>query len=114
MSRSQAHMKRMKRLPANGVGAPRRLTLPTKSGTATNGQTITGTNGTFRGKGAVITRQWVRQDAVTGRQTIIAGQTGATLVLGASDVGKKIRFQNTATIKRMSTKTQSTPTATVV
>jgi hypothetical protein len=78
------------------------------------GETITGTNGTFKGSGTVtITRQWVRQ-AADGRQTVISGQTGATYVLAEADEGKTIVFQNTGTDSAgRATKSQSTPTAAV-
>jgi hypothetical protein len=118
MGRSQLHLRRENRtdsMSVSGTGAyPRILTKPTKAGTPTQGQTITGTNGTFKGTGTpTITRQWIRV-AASGAQTTIAGQTGATYVLAAGDVGKKVIFQNTATdAKGRATKSQSTPTATI-
>jgi hypothetical protein len=118
MGRSQLHLRRENRtdsMSVSGTGAyPRILTKPTKAGTPTQGQTITGTNGTFKGASTVtITRQWIRVQP-SGAQSVIAGQTGATYVLAAGDVGKKVIFQNTGTdAEGRATKSQSTPTATI-
>jgi hypothetical protein len=118
MGRSQLHLRRENRrdsMSVSGTGAhPKILTKPTKAGTATVGQTITGTNGTFKGDGTVtITRQWIRVQP-SGSQSVIAGQTGATYVLAAGDLGKKVIFQNTGTDPAgRATKSQSTPTATI-
>jgi hypothetical protein len=118
MGRSQEALRRRSRtdsMSVSGTGNhPRILTRPTKAGTATEGETITGTNGTFKGASTVtITRQWIRV-AASGAQSVIAGQTGATYVLAAGDVGKTIIFQNTGTdVELRATKSQSTPTAVV-
>jgi hypothetical protein len=118
MGRSQESLRRRNRtdsMSVSGTGKhPKILTKPTKAGTATQGQTITGTNGTFKGDGTVtITRQWIRVQP-SGAQSVIAGQTGATYVLAAGDVGKKVIFQNTGTDPMLrATKSQSTPTATI-
>lgn len=116
--RSQRHKRELQGIDSGGkttgtTGDPHTKTLPTVSGTATNGQTLTGTNGTFSGPAATITRQWIRENPGTGAQSTIAGQTGATLVLGGGDVGSKIRFQNTATNRYGSKVSQSAATATV-
>jgi len=120
MGRSQEALRRRPgrndSLSVSGTGRhPRILTKPTKAGTATEGETITGTNGTFKGASTVtITRQWIRVAVPSGAQTVIAGQTGATYVLAEADVGNKIIFQNTGTDEELrATKSQSTPTATV-
>jgi len=119
MGRSQRHSREIHGIDANNKTTgttkdPHIATNPAVAGTATNGQTLTGTNGTFTGVAPItITRQWIRQNASTGAQTVIAGQTGATYVLGGADVGFKIRFQNTATNRYGSKVSQSAVTATV-
>jgi hypothetical protein len=112
MSRSQRHNRAIHKRDSAGT-YPSVLTLPTKSGTPTNGQTLTGVNGTFRGKNTTVTRQWVREVVATGAQVVIGGATGATYVLQAADVGKRVRFQNTVKNKFGTRVVQSTPTATV-
>lgn len=106
-ARSQRHLREIQGRDSLD-GAPRPNALPTKSGTATNGQTLTGTNGTFTGMGTItITRQWYRDNDP------IVGATNATYVLTAADVGKKIRFANIATSEHGRAYSFSTPTATV-
>jgi len=86
-------------------GAPRRNTLPTVAGTATVGQTLTGTNGTFTGMGTItVTRAWLRDG------TPIPGATGATYVLVSADAGKRIRFRNIATSQHGHNYADSNPT----
>jgi hypothetical protein len=79
-------------LDSSGRFKPRIATLPTFSGTNTQGSTQTGVNGTFTGSGTVaITRQWYRNGLP------IPGATNATYVLAAADMGGKlIRFANIA------------------
>lgn len=105
--RSQRHLREIQGRDSL-AGAPVMATLPTKSGTATSGQTLTGTNGTFTGMGTItIRRQWYRNDDP------IVGATGATYVLTASDVGKVVRFANIAESEHGWAIAFSTPTATV-
>jgi hypothetical protein len=93
-------------------GAPHPGTLPTFTGTATNGSTLTGTNGTFTGMPTItITRQWYRLTA-TGT-VAISGANGATYVLTAADVGSKISFGNIATSDHGKFVSYSAPSATV-
>jgi hypothetical protein len=125
MSRSQRHKRAIQGIDSRGVTsptpkassplpgtkAPRVVTLPTKSGTATNGQTLTGVNGTFKGERITVTRQWVRFTGATG--AVISGATGTTYVLQGADVGKTIKFRNIATSPYGVTTSDSTATATV-
>ena len=117
--RSQRHKRELQGIDSNNKTTgttrdPHIATNPSVSGTATNGSTLTGTNGTFTGVPTItITRQWIRQNASTGAQSTIAGETGATYVLAPADVGFKIRFQNTATNRYGSKVSQSAVTATV-
>jgi len=79
-------------MTAYQVNRPKNTVAPAVTGTATVGQTLTTTNGTWTGTPApTYTRQWTR-DGVA-----IAGQTALTYVLVADDAGKTIRCVVTAT-----------------
>ena len=79
--------------PANvdALILPTNTVLPAESGTETEGQTLTGTLGTWSGGLPVVTyaRQWQRN--VAGTWTDIPGATGSTYVLQAADVGTTVR-----------------------
>lgn len=78
--------------PIQQMDAPVNTVAPAITGTPTNGQTLTTTNGTWTGSGTITyTRAW-RRDGV-----VVAGQTATTYVLGASDVGATITCMATAT-----------------
>lgn len=116
MGRSQRHMREIYGIDSSGniTGArndPTVKTIPTKSGTATQGQTLTGVNGTYDGPRNKIQRQWVRFTGAT--PTVIPGATNATYVVQAADVGKTIRFRNVVTNPYGTVTADSTPTATV-
>lgn len=67
------------------AGAPHNTVAPVLSGTATVGQTLTVTNGTWTGTPTpTYTRIWKRGSAV------IAGATGTTYVLATADIGASI------------------------
>jgi hypothetical protein len=70
---------------------PRNTVAPAVTGTATQGSTLTTTNGTWAGNAATYTRQWQRDGANIG------GATGTTYVLQAADVGHSVRCVVTAT-----------------
>jgi hypothetical protein len=87
---------------------PQVRTKPTITGTTTNGQTLTCVAGTYGGKPApTITRAWLRNGVV------VAGQTAATYVLGAPDVGTRISVRETATNTAGVTTNTSAQTAVV-
>jgi len=92
-ARSQRHMREVHNQDSQGLKLNINATaLPTVAGNAVNGQTLTGTNGTYTGAVPLtITRQWLRNGVP------IAGQTTITYLLAPADVGKKIAFQNTVT-----------------
>lgn len=72
--------------------APVNTVAPALSGTATVGQTLTVTNGTWTGTPTpTFTREWLRDGVV------IAGATGTTRVLEAADEGAVIRVRVTGT-----------------
>jgi hypothetical protein len=94
--------------PSNDT-PPAMLTLPTVSGTAQVGATLTGTNGTFSGEPTpTVTRQWVRCDPEGEDCLAIAGATGATYTLVPADAGHTVRFSNTATNSEGSVTSAST------
>lgn len=89
--------------------APVNTALPTVSGTAQEGQTLTGINGTFTGfPTPSIARNWQRGTAD------IAGATGSTYVAQAADVGSTLRLRVTATNSEGSATAYSANTATVI
>lgn len=94
-SRSQRHLREhYGRDSSEQRNLVNQVTPPTVAGTPTNGQILTGTDGTYKSHNnaaRTITRQWLRNGVV------IAGQTLATYMLTAADVGKRIQFQNTVT-----------------
>lgn len=84
------------------------------TGTASNGQTLTGGPGTPAGGGIAVTFQWKRYNAGTNAFVEnIAGATGLTYVLTAGDVGYKIGLTVTATNTFGATSKDSALTATV-
>jgi len=78
------------------VPIPANTALPTISGTAAQGQTLTAAPGTWTGS-PTFTYQWRRCDATGGACVDIAGATVQTHLLGAADAGFTIRVAVTAT-----------------
>lgn len=113
MGRSQRHLRELRGIDSSGSieGAkndPWVKSVPTKSGTAQVGQTLTGVNGTFGGPRNKIARQWIR-----GASTVIAGATGATYQLQGADQGQTVKFRNVVTNPYGTVTSDSTPTAAV-
>lgn len=81
----------------DSVVAPANTVLPSISGTKTQGQTLTGADGTWTGapSPAVTARQWLRCDATGANPVAINGATATTYVLTANDIGSTIRFSVT-------------------
>ena len=89
--------------------APTNTAVPTVSGTAKVGQTLTATGGTWTGRSApYLYYQWLRGAAV------IDGATGATYVPVAADVGAKLRVRVTGQNWAGSVDAQSAQTVAVV
>jgi Ig domain of plant-specific actin-binding protein len=93
------------------AGGPANTALPAISGTATQGQTLTTTNGTWTSATTVTyTYQWERCDSAGNNCAAISGATSTTYVLAAADAGHKLR----ATVKATnSTGSNSASSATV-
>lgn len=72
------------------VCVPKFTVQPSITGTAQNGQVLTGASGTVA-NGTVTSRQWRRNGVA------ISGATGATYTLQAADIGAVITLAVTAT-----------------
>lgn len=87
---------------------------PSISGTALEGNTLTGDPGTFTGTAPITyTNQWVRCDEAGNNCVAIAGATTTTYKLVAADVGSTIGFWVTAKNADGSKRGESNATAVV-
>ena len=94
-------------IPATGV--PVNTVLPSITGTAQFGHTLTASDGTWTNSPTSYTQQWKRNGVA------ITGQTGLTYVLAAADVGTVITVSVVATNSiGSSTPVTSAGTATVI
>ena len=93
--------------------APQNTTAPAISGTATDGQTLTASHGTWTGTSPSYAYQWRRCDAQGSSCQDIGGATSSTYGLGASDVGTTVRVVVTASNSAGSAQAASDPTAVV-
>lgn len=74
--------------------APRNTTIPTITGTAQEGQTLTAQPGTWSGTQPItFTYQWLRCDASGNACANIAGATGRTYVPTGADIGRSLRVR---------------------
>ena len=81
---------------ASAPTAPQNTGLPTITGTAQQGQTLTASNGSWSGSPTSYTYQW--QDCTSSTScTNITGATNSTYTLQSSDVGDTIDIVVTAT-----------------
>ncbi|MDI7923398.1 hypothetical protein [Ferirhizobium litorale] len=90
-----------------GIGSPNNSVLPTITGTAQVGQTLTSTTGTWTGS-PTYARQW-KADGVA-----ISDATAATYVPVIGDIGKTITVTLTATNAAGSAYVTSAATAAVI
>jgi hypothetical protein len=81
--------------PVIGLPAPVNVSLPTISGVAREGQTLTGSPGTWR-YGLRYTYQWEDCGTTGANCAPISGATAPTYLLQASDVGYTIVLVVTA------------------
>ena len=91
---------------------PDNTSPPTISGDAVEGETLTGTNGTWEGDELSFTRSWQRSDGLGGYDDI-PGATATTYTLTSDDVGHTIRLSVTASNTNHSETAFSDPTDTV-
>lgn len=101
-------------ITGQGIG-PTNTGLPTVTGTAAVGQTLTGSQGSWDRAGlflADLSNAWLRCDA-SGNNCQPTGGTATTYVVGDADKGSTLRFQVTATNPAGTTVVQSNPTGVV-
>jgi hypothetical protein len=73
------------------AAVPNNTTLPTITGSARQGQTLTASNGTWANNPTSFTYQWQRCSASGDNCTGIASATNATYTPGAADVDNRLR-----------------------
>ncbi|MGZ4674371.1 MAG: right-handed parallel beta-helix repeat-containing protein [Ilumatobacteraceae bacterium] len=98
---------------AQTVSAPSNTALPVISGTATQGQTLTTSNGSWNGSPTAYAYQWRQCDASGNNCTNITGGTSSSYTLAAGDVGQTVRVVVTATNAGGSTPATSAQTSAV-
>ena len=98
---------------AHAAAVPGNTALPTISGTAKDGQTLTSTTGTWSGSPTSYARAWQRCDTAGANCVAISGATATTYLVTSTDVGKTIRVKVTATNASGSANATSAATATV-
>jgi hypothetical protein len=97
---------------AAGTAGPRNTALPTESGTATVGSTLTADPGKWSGNGPISFKyQWCVCDANGGACHDISGATGQTYKVAAADAGNTIRVAVSASDSSGSTEATSVPSA---
>ncbi len=92
---------------------PKDKTAPTITGTTTEGDTLTATNGTWENNPTKYTYQWQDCNASGGSCTNITGATANTHKLTATDTGDTLRVVVTATNEGGATAATSAQTAVV-
>src|ERR1019366_3459580 len=93
---------------------PVNTALPTITGSAVQGQTLTETPGSWSNSPTGVSDQWQDCDSTGTICTPIKGASGPTYTLTANDVGSTIQVQETAAnTGGPSTPASSTPTAVV-
>lgn len=94
--------------------APSNSSLPTVTGSATEGSTFSGSSGSWSGTAPIsYAYQWQRCDAGGANCSSVSGATAQTYLLGTSDVGFTLRFRVSATNGGGSSAAVSPPTAVV-
>ncbi len=94
------------------VTAPANTSLPAISGSATVGQALSVSAGTWTGS-PTFTYQWLRCDVIGMSCWPIAGASSSSYTPEAADVGLTLKAQVTATTSAGSTVAESSPTAVV-
>jgi hypothetical protein len=97
-----------------GAAAPTNTSLPTISGTATQGRTLTASPGSWSGTTPIsYAYQWLRCDSSGANCAAISGATSQSYLLVSADVGRTMRVKVTASNSAGSASAQSAPTALV-
>ena len=99
--------------PAAHAAAPANTTPPAISGSATVGQTLTTSDGTWSNSPTSFAYQWLRCNGGGNKCSAIAGATQKTYVVAAADEGKTLRSRVTATNADGATSADSAATAAV-
>ncbi len=81
---------------ASGTSRPTNIAVPTISGTAQQGQTLTASNGSWSGSPTSYAYQWRDCNGSGSSCTNIASATGSSYLLTSSDVGNTIDVMVTA------------------
>ena len=98
---------------ASSLAAPANTSPPTISGTATVGQTLTASTGTWSNSPTTFTYQWLRCNGGGNNCASIKGAVQSTYTLSSADAGHTIRVKVTATNADGSASAQSNQTAVV-
>ena len=93
---------------------PKNKTLPTITGEAQQGKTLTEHSGTWEGEPTELTYQWLRCNSEGASCSEITGATTQTYVPVAGDVGHTIKVQETASNGSAGTTATSAATAVVL
>jgi hypothetical protein len=99
--------------PVGAAAAPTNTGLPTITGTAQAGQTLTASTGSWSGDPTSFAFQWQRCDVAGNGCVAISGATAGTYVVAAADSGARLRVAVTATNATGSATAVSAPTAQV-
>jgi hypothetical protein len=99
--------------PAPLMTAPANTALPTISGSAVVGQTLTASTGTWSGTPTSYAYQWRRCDSAGASCANVSGATAASYAVASGDVGFTLRVAVTATNAGGSTSAASNQTALV-
>ena len=83
--------------PAPPPAAPTNTSLPTISGTTTQGDVLSATKGSWTGNPTSFSYQWQRCEGTGGGCANVGGVTASTYSLGTGDVGHKLRVVVSAT-----------------
>jgi hypothetical protein len=95
-------------------GKPAAVTRPSVSGTAQQGQTLTGSQGTWNGTQPItLSVWWERCDQAGGSCARISGTSKTTYLVTNADVGRRLRFHVHAVNSRGAAGTSSAATAIV-
>jgi hypothetical protein len=95
------------------AAAPANTSVPTISGSPTQGQVLASSPGSWSGNSISYTYAWQDCDSVGGGCTVISGPSGSTYTLGSTDVNHTIRLVVRASNSGGSVSASSAPTAVV-